>query len=181
MYSRNHDKLIFIFIDAKNNPESRKQILLQLIKNHSDISAKVNKGINHEIWNYPSQHTPHFLMKSTWSVRTQQQGERAGMRGERDTKGGKCCRFPSRCTSNPQAWALKTSAHKRHKVNIQRETGHMANRRTHLRHSSTYVSNYKYMFTQMWKTHSLNTYTSINSTESLFTAGVHVNLHKGCW
>lgn len=62
MYSRNHDKLIFIFIDAKNNPESRKQILLQLIKNHSDISAIVNKGINHEIWNYPSQHTPHFLM-----------------------------------------------------------------------------------------------------------------------
>ncbi len=98
----------------------------------------------------------------SWSVRTQQQGERAGMRGERDTKGGKCCRFPSRCTSNPQAWALKTSAHKRHKVNIQRETGHMAKRRTHLRHSYTYVSNYKYKYTQMCVKHSLNTYTSIH-------------------
>lgn len=56
-----------LFTDAlkRFNPESNEKILLQFLESNSALSAIVNKNINHDIWNYISQHTPHFPMKST--------------------------------------------------------------------------------------------------------------------
>jgi len=65
------------------------------------------------------------------------------------------------------------------------ETGHLANIHTHLRHTSTYASNYIYMHTKTCKTH---THKHKQYREpihlihnQLYTTGDCVNLHKICY
>lgn len=100
--------------------------------------------------------------------------------GERETDGGRdvlsvsmTLYFKTSGMSSQNLCTLETQG-----KHTACKTGHMANRRTHLRHTSTYANNYTYMYTKTCKTHSTHTYTNINSTESPFISLIfrHIQL-----
>lgn len=129
------------------------------------LTAFVN-NINHEIWKYTSQRTPHFPMKSTWSW---DQQEETGVRGG----GGGCAvGFHDAVLKSSGMSSQNLCTQETQSKHTVCETLHMANKRTHLRHTSTYA--HTYWLTGTYKTH--------NSTASSFISNTfnHVQLGGHC-